>query len=202
MSRFIMNSAMRMWVALTVTTLAAAMLATACGGSGSDGDGISVSDPAAVPTSTPIVNPLTFRVKNNELQIETGGGGSGSGTGTTEPQTHVIGEGETCADIASQYNITVEDLKRANRTINSDCTNLIAGEELRIPAAAPTPGPGNASGTPTPSSGGGQEYTIQDGDTCSDIAASFGVDVNDIIAANGLDPSCTGLVPGDVIIIP
>jgi LysM repeat protein len=195
-----MDARMKLTGLTVLAVLAVAALAGACGGSGSDGGAVGVSDPAEVPTSTPIVNPLTFRTKNDELQIDPGGNGT-PGTGAADPQTHIIGEGETCADIASQYGITVDDLKRANSGINSDCTNLIAGEELRIPNASPTAGPTGASGTPTPSSGG-QEYVIQEGDTCSDIAASFGVAVEDIIAVNGLDPSCTGLFPGDVIIIP
>jgi LysM repeat protein len=182
-------------------------MAVACGGGGSGDTTTSISDPAEVPTSQPMSNPLTFRLKNDEIQINSPGvSGTQTGNGATEPQTHVIGEGENCDQIASQYGITVDDLKRANREINSDCTNLIAGEELRIPGAPAPTGtgtarPGGPQGTPTPT-GSGQEYVIQDGDTCFDIAASFGVSVEDIVAANGLDPSCTGLFPGDVIRIP
>ena len=194
---------MRIPGTLAVAALCLGILAVACGGGGSGDEGPQITDPAGVPTSTPIVDPVTFRVKNDELQIDSTGGSATPGTSGTEPQSHTVGEGETCAAIASQYGITVDDLKRANRNINSDCTNLIAGEELRIPSVAPTSTPGTATprGTPTPT-GSGQEYVIQDGDTCSDIAASFGVDVEDIISANGLDPSCTGLHPGDVITIP
>src|SRR5262245_13002742 len=136
-----MDARMRFATLPVLAVLAVAVLAAACGGGGSEGGSVGASDPAEVPTSTPIGNPLTFRTKNDELQINPAGGTGTPGTGASDPQTHVIGEGETCADIASQYGITVDDLKRANSDINSDCTNLIAGEELRIPSASPTAGP-------------------------------------------------------------
>ena len=95
----------------------------------------------------------------------------------------------------------MEALIRANRSINADCTNLGAGDNLRIPAALPSATPGTASGTPTPTGSGGT-YEVQSGDTCADIAASFGVSADDIISLNGLDADCTSLQPGDVLKIP
>lgn len=54
---------------------------------------------------------------------------------------------------------------------------------------------------PIVTSGGANRYTIQSGDTFSDIAARFGVSLEDLVAANpGVDP--TGLNAGDVINLP
>ncbi len=46
------------------------------------------------------------------------------------------------------------------------------------------------------------EYTIQAGDTCLTIAASFGVSSNSIITLNGLTQECNSLVPGNKLLIP
>ena len=175
--------------------------AAACGGGGGgDGAGSRISDPALVPTSTPIQQPLTFRSINDELQIQQGG--SAGQQGGTEPQSHTVAAGETCQDIVDLYGVTLEALLRTNRSINADCTNLGEGDVVRIPAATPTAGPSGPGGTPTPTSGDAGEYTVQSGDTCADIAASFGVSADDIIALNGLDAGCTTLHEGDVLQIP
>ncbi|MGD9932265.1 MAG: LysM domain-containing protein [Dehalococcoidia bacterium] len=187
--------------ALLIGTIAGgiAILSAACGGgSETGGTGSRITDPAAVPTSTPIQNPLTFRFKNEDIEIA-GGGTTTAGTGTNQAQTHTVAAGETCAEIASRYGISVADLIRVNRTINADCTNLRQGENLRIPSAAPTA----ASGTPTPGgSASGRTHTVAAGDTCADIAASFGVSVEALITANGLDADCTNLQLGQVLKIP
>jgi LysM repeat protein len=174
----------------------------ACGGGGDGaGTGDRITDPALVPTSTPIQNPITFRLRNDEITIQQGGG-SGTGSTPAAPVSHTIGDGETCADIADTYGITVETLIRTNRSINADCTNLVAGDTLRIPQASPTPGAG-ATGTTTPGAGGpGGTHTVVDGDTCADIAAAYGVDVNELIALNGLDADCTDLDVDQVLRIP
>lgn len=179
-----------------VPALAATAALSACGGGNGDaGTGSRITDPALVPTATPMQNPVTFRSVNDDIQVTQGGSSSG---GAAQPQTHTVLAGETCQDIADQYGITVEALIRANRNVNAECTNLREGDNLRIPAAAPTPGAGGAQ---TPSAGAGT-YVVQPGDTCSDIAAQFGVTADEIIALNNLDPGCTTLQPGDVLRIP
>ena len=71
--------------------------------------------------------------------------------------------GDTCTKIQRLYGIGFEQLRQLNQSINADCTNIIAGQEVLIgtggPAAAPsnTPGPAPtpepAIPTPTPLSG-------------------------------------------------
>jgi LysM repeat protein len=118
----------------------------------------------------------------------------------------VVESGDTCGAIASNHGITVEQLIAANRAIiNSDCTNLVPGDELKIPGAGPataTPGStGAGAATPTPRAGS-RTYEVQSGDTCADIAANQGVSADDLIALNELDPGCTMLQPGQVLQIP
>lgn len=176
-----------------------AFWAVACGSGGdTGGTGSRITDPASVPTSTPIQNPVTVRFKNEDIEIA-GGGTTTAGGGSNQPQTHTVAPGETCAEIASRYGVSVADLIRVNRTINAECTNLREGENLRIPSAAPTA----AAGTPTPRAGAsGRTHTVAAGDTCADIAASFGVTVEALISANGLDADCTNLQLNQILQIP
>lgn len=61
--------------------------------------------------------------------------------------------GDTCTKIGLLYNITIEQLRQLNQNINTDCTNLIPGQQLLVgtggPAAGPTQTPG-PSPTPAP----------------------------------------------------
>jgi LysM repeat protein len=183
------------------------MLAVACfgGGGGDDAATNRVTDPALVPTATPNANPMVYRFKNDDIQFTGGTAATPQGGGSGDPQSHTVGSGETCAEIAGQYNITVDALIRANRSINAECTNLREGDRLRIPSAAPTATPEATSrpgpGTPTPRPSG-REHTVAAGDTCADIADSYGISADDLIRVNGLDADCTTLQPGQKLKIP
>lgn len=202
-------------VLLAGAALAGLALA-ACGGGGddgADGQGDRVTDPARVPSSTPISagQPQKYEIHQDGSLIISGGA---TVTGTVEggstpvggPDTYLVESGDTCGAIADAHGITVAELIAANRAaINADCTNLVPGDELKVPAsgaATPTPrSTGGAVATPTPRAGS-NTYTVESGDTCSDIAASFGVSVDDLIALNDLEPGCTDLQPGQVLQIP
>jgi len=45
-------------------------------------------------------------------------------------------------------------------------------------------------------------YTVQDGDTCSEISAEFDVSIRDIVELNNLSPDCGLLFAGQVLLIP
>jgi LysM repeat protein len=193
--------------ALALVALLVAVLAVACGG-GDDsgaGKGQRVTDPAAVPTSTPISPQIIYKISGD---VVTAAGGtpssirSGSPTAAAQGKTYKVEGGDTCSKIAGQFGISVEDLIKANRTINSDCTNLRAGDELRIAAvtASGTTATGGA-GTPTPKPSG-KEHKVVSGETCDEIARSFNVDAKQLIALNGLNADCTDLQAGQTIRIP
>jgi LysM repeat protein len=184
------------------------LLVAACGGGGGNEPlGQRVTDPAAVQSSTPLVNPVLYQIRGDVVTTSGGAsgtvpanaGGGGGGTGATPSRvnnTYTVASGDTCADIAAKFNISVDDLKKNNRTINADCSNLKIGDILKVQGAA-TPVPNG----PTPKTSG-KTYTVQSGDTCGDIAASYGVDVQKLIQANGLDSDCTDLKIGQVLNIP
>lgn len=67
---------------------------------------------------------------------------------------------------------------------------------------APDGGEAPVTGGTTPVSGA-TSYTVKSGDTCSGIAAEFGVALADLLKANRtIDQNCTNLRPGDVLKIP
>ncbi|HVB97341.1 MAG TPA: LysM peptidoglycan-binding domain-containing protein [Chloroflexota bacterium] len=112
---------------------------------------------------------------------------------------HVVQSGDTLEGIAARYSVDPSTISRANGL--QDPFTLQIGKTLVIPngklpdstttAPAATPAP-----APTQSS-----YTVQEGDSISSIATSFGVDLRSIIDANGLTEPYL-LQPGQQIVIP
>ena len=190
-----------------VLGLSFGLFAVACGGGGKTaGNGQRITDPARVPSSTPIVNPVLYTIRQDG-QISTSGGPSitvsPNSTATAAAKTYTVVSGDTCSAIAAKFGITFDELKRANRTIDDSCTNIHAGDQLKIPARATPVATVNSGpvGGPTPKASG-KNYVVNSGDTCSGIAQSFGVKVADLISINGLDASCRTLKPGQTLKIP
>ncbi len=194
------------FAAIALAGMSVGLLAAACGGGGpaEPADGARITDPARVPSSTPIQNPVLYRIQGNQVTLV--------GDGTTAELTPVAGNtptgrtnytvqaGDTCFAIAADQGVSLDALLTANP--NADCGALQAGDILVIPGGtggASTPGASTPQ--PTQSSGSGETYTVGPGETCSDIAASYGVSVSDIISLNGLDSDCS-LQVGQVVKIP
>lgn len=194
-----------------------ALATVACGGSTPEpASGKRVTDPALVPTATPMQNPVLYRFQGNQVILEGGTPAAitpAAGSTTAARKTYTVKAGDTCFDIAAAEGISLEALVKANPTA---CNNLRAGDTLTIPAPTPTPAAPSGGLTsdptvrPTPtaptSSGGtssssGKTYTVRAGDTCADIAASYGVSIADLIRANGLTNDCL-LQIGQVVQIP
>lgn len=204
---------MRVMLGLAGTVLLAVALVGCNGGSGVQNPNDRTTDPARVPSSTPVQNPTLYKISGDKVSTTGGppiavtpsGGTSGGGAGS-----YVVKSGDTCGSIAAKYNLTLDELLKANRSIDSDCTNLRIDDTLRIPAAVgtttPTPRPGGTAAagtrTPTPGSGSGRTYTVRSGDTCGAIAGNQGVEVGALIALNGLDANCSNLQIGQVLKIP
>ncbi len=67
---------------------------------------------------------------------------------------YTVQAGDTCGRIQLLYSISLEQLRELNENINSDCTNLIPGQNLLISLAGPagpsaTPGPSPTPAPPT-----------------------------------------------------
>ena len=124
-------------------------------------------------------------------------------TATTQAGSlvHVVVEGDTLSGIAEHYGTTIAAITEANSLTDSV---IWIGQELTIPEAAPAPEP---TPTATPESGsdgsGPSSYTVQDGDTATDIAAAFNVTLAALAEANDLTiEELNNLVVGQVLTIP
>ena len=118
---------------------------------------------------------------------------------------HVVVEGDTLSAIAEHYGTTIEAITEANGLTDSV---IWIGQELTIPEAAPAPEPTpepTPTATPEGASGGGgsSTYTVQDGDTATDIAAAFDVTLAALAEANDLTiEELNNLLVGQVLTIP
>ena len=119
---------------------------------------------------------------------------------------HVVAPGESLYAVAAADGLSVDQLAAANG-ISAD-SQLTAGSTLAIPpqsgdavstsspSASESAAPSESSSVATSSSGGG--YVVQPGDTLSAIAARYGVSIDALASANGLDPA--GILPaGDTL---
>ncbi|KAL3456377.1 hypothetical protein BJX64DRAFT_41437 [Aspergillus heterothallicus] len=129
--------------------------------------------------------------------------------------------GTTCEAISSINNISIDELYEWNPYLNSECTNLIAGDEVCIsrpgtgvrPTATTTTfvtatmvrTSGYATATVAPPGQTphgttrrcGAYYQVRSGDYCELIADNFSIDVPLFQAINpSINSDCTNLVPG------
>jgi len=116
--------------------------------------------------------------------------------------TYAVQPGDTLASIAYQLGVSLHELIHSNGIVNPDL--IFVGQLLTLPGcAAPTPLPCAApvDCSVDPVHPAGQTYTVQPGDTLSQIAAWFGVSVDPLYEVNGLwNPNM--IYVGQVLIIP
>lgn len=105
------------------------------------------------------------------------------------PVEYKIGLGDTCTTIAAFFKVSVNSIILMNN-LPAACDTLIAGNTLLIPQPTPTASP-EPSSTPNPSQATEQacekvDYTVQESDTLSSIAATYNVTMETIKEYNGL----------------
>lgn len=101
------------------------------------------------------------------------------------------------------------DRPSPTETEDEEATPSVTPGVTRTPGPTTTPGatvtPGGTPGataTATPPAGADGSYTVQGGDTCSEIAAATGVTVGELLGANPqVNSSCTDLAVGDELVI-
>lgn len=104
-----------------------------------------------------------------------------------ETASYIVRAGDTLYGIARRFGTAVDVFIAANPGINPN--NLLVGQRMCVPGAAPGPCPG------------GTAYVIRPGDTFYALASRFGVSMAELLAANpGVDPS--RLTLGQNICIP
>ncbi len=195
---------------LVIASCCLAFAGAACGGDSSDGV---APDSRSIPTATmPAELPTAVIVVGG---VAKPGGGS----------TYTIKSGDTLADIAERFGVSLEDLLAANPGI--DPSLLHTGDSVKLPSGTnATPGvsatetPADPDTTPEPEptskpapteepspdptntpAAGAQTYAVESGDFPGTIAEKFGITVEELLAANpGIDP--TNLQIGQVLNIP
>jgi LysM repeat protein len=108
-------------------------------------------------------------------------GGSGATGAVAAGGTYTIRSGDTLSSIAARHGTTVTAVVRANGLTNAN--HIYPGQRLIIPGGV---GSSAGSSAGSSSSGGGQLYTVQRGDTLASIAYRYGTTAWAIASANGL----------------
>jgi LysM repeat protein len=107
---------------------------------------------------------------------------------------YTVVSGDTFYGIAEVFGVDAEELAAANDLTLTD--PLQPGQVLVIPPVVPAVTP-----AASPDSPGLVTYTVAAGNTLYGIADLFGVDAEELAAANGLTLA-DFLHPGDVLVIP
>ena len=103
-------------------------------------------------------------------------------------QTHTVAPGDSLSYIADLYSVAINEIVQLNHIANPDL--ILSGQKLNIPGGQ----------APRPSSSG-ETYTVQLGDTLSQIAARYGVSVDSLAQANSID-NPEFIVEGQTLVIP
>jgi LysM repeat protein len=102
---------------------------------------------------------------------------------------YVVQPGDTIEDIAWEFGVEVADLVALNELENPDL--IITGQEILLPFE-------QESGT----GGGLVSYVIQPGDNVFFIAGLFGIDVLELMEANGIERADEIILIGQEMVIP
>lgn len=96
-----------------------------------------------------------------------------------------------------QINVASSDESIGSQQINAPAPTP-AQAPAPTPAQAPTP---TAEAEPTPAPAAGSTHTVNAGETWYGIARTYGINVYDLLAANGANEG-TPIHPGDVVVVP
>jgi lysozyme len=127
-----------------------------------------------------------------------------TGSSTPEPyptssqntEIYIVQKGDILSQLAVDFDTTTATLVELNNLSNPDV--LYVGQELRVPAGSRKKS-GSAS-KPQGSIKKGGSYTIQKGDTLSEIALAAGVSIDDLRELNGIKGDM--IMAGETIDIP
>jgi LysM repeat protein len=157
---------------VTALALTSALLVTACGGGAGER-----ASPAKIPTATEFAVLPEPTILSGGVPVTQGGGGD----------TYVVKSGDTLMAIAAELGVSVEQILSLNNL--TDPSHLEVDQVLKVPprgGASPTPVPGRQ---PTrqatrAATTGTETYEVQSGDNAADIAARFGITLQELATAN------------------
>jgi LysM repeat protein len=184
----------RTFLSLTALALVAGVVAVACGGGSDSGDR---PNSRKIPTATAYAVLPEPTILSGGVPVTSGGGGD----------TYVVKAGDSLASIAAELGVSMEELISLNDL--EDPSRLEVDQVLKIPprgGTSATPGPGTSStpqATPGESAAGTEEYEVQSGDNASDIAARFGITLDELAEANDMTvDELRTLYVGQILTIP
>jgi len=124
---------------------------------------------------------------SSETPIETTGIGIDAAQPTPEPPpplyvVYTVQDGDTVGGLSARHSISPSSILWSNPDLQS-ADSLTPGQPLRVPLSD------------------GVVYDVRPGDTLSDIAARFGVDVQAVIEVNGLE-SADSIAENQTIFVP
>ena len=124
---------------------------------------------------------------------------SSTTSSSTSTTTYTVQSGDTLSQIALQYHCTVSELVALNHILNS---NLIyPGEVLYLPTSTSTTSTTHASHTSSTPSHTSATYTVQSGDTLSQIAALYHCTISQLVRLNNIsNPNL--IYSGEVLTVP
>ena len=153
--------------------------------------------PGKIPTATALAVLPEPTILSGGAPVTEGGSGD----------TYVVKSGDTLMAIADKLGVSVEDLISLNNL--ADPSHLEVDQVLKVPArsgAQPTPAPGRPAycarrrAPPPPAP---ETYEVQAGDNASDIAARFGITLQELAEANNMTiDELRTLFVGQVLTIP
>jgi len=114
-------------------------------------------------------------------------------------QTHRVKKGESLAAIAKRYGVAQADIARANGM--KSATAVAAGQTITIPAKAGASCPPVQPGVQTAQNAQARTVAVKKGLTLASVAAANKVDVQALLAVNGLK-SANDVKPGMTLKLP
>jgi LysM repeat protein len=181
------------WIGIAVGVLIIIGLVVGFNNSQRDSNAETASGPipSATSTLTPSTTPTMTRTP--ELPTPTP---TNSPTPTITPRVHAVESGQTLLFIAQRYGVPLNVLLDLNNMTGEEI--LSVGQGITIPPALSDTGRPLQSGNELPPQ---IVYSVQTGDTLSDIAYNNGTTVENIILANpGVD--LTLIYPGQQVVVP
>lgn len=119
-------------------------------------------------------------------------------TPTPEPFTYTVGEGDTLFSIALKFEVSPNEIVAANTL--ADPNAVFVGQQLLIPGYQPSAASAGGSAS-TAAPGAPAIHVVRAGEVLSVIAETYGVSLDDLIAANRItDPNLVS--PGTELVIP
>ncbi|KAJ5495517.1 hypothetical protein N7539_000633 [Penicillium diatomitis] len=169
-------------------------------------------------TSTVITSTVTSSTSSSTSSSSAPYQPQQTGTAATCDQYHLVGQGDSCSAIESQYDISLTEFLAWNPSLNSDCTNLLVGYYycVDIPGATKvattttvpaTTAPADGITTPSPIQTGmtatcNKFDLVQSGDTCAVIANKYNIPLASFYDWNpAVGSSCAHLDVGDYVCV-